>query len=147
MKKILVIVMLIFAFGCSDDATNPEPHELVGKWKTSFRIEHESSEDSVLIILNLEFFNNGTFEMRNEQPEEEIINEYGIYTISNDELIIENGHCAPENGRFEFEFKNNGVEFTRIEDECMHNIAFINFFEKYEGPFVSPNPIMNDVRE
>ncbi len=134
MKKILVIIMLVFAFGCSDDGTNPVETNLVGKWYKDFTIIKDGSNESIQVLLILEFFNNGTFKMINEEPEEEIVNDHGTYTLSNDVLTIVNSKCDNIEGKYKFEFEFNSVQFTRIEDECINNNIIIGYFENWNTP-------------
>ncbi len=133
MKKVLVIVMLIFAFGCSDDGTNPSENELVGVWKTIYSVYNDDDGTYVDVLLILEFFNTGSFRMINEQPEELIFSEQGTYTIKDNIITINNNKCETEEGSYEFVFKDNGVEFTRIEDECKNNNILGTFFFDYNA--------------
>ena len=143
MKKVLVIVMLIFAFGCSDDATDPSENTIVGEWiGRSIAIISDTGEP-MIVRLTLEFLNNGTFKFISEQAEE--LNY--TYTFENNVLIISSVECEGAEGKYTVEFRDNGIELNLLNDECERNKFFVGFFEKYEGPIVSPNPIMNDVRE
>ncbi len=143
MKKVLVIVMLIFAFGCSDDGTNPSENELVGEWMYN-NTPQGIFEKSYIV---LEFKEDGEF-IKNQLTfgvgEANIV---GTYSINNDIIVLESYECGPIEGKYKFEFRDNGVEFTLIEDECEKRDYVVYFFEKVEGPIVSPNPIVDDVRD
>lgn len=124
--------MLIFAFGCSDDATGPEDHQLVGVWKTTSTVYNDDDGTYVDVLLIIEFFNTGSFRIRNEQPEELIFDEKGTYEISDDVMTIKNLKCENTEGKYKFEFRDNGVEFTLIEDECNYNSLLTTFFLDYD---------------
>ncbi len=128
MKKVLVIVMLIFAFGCSDDGTNPEPHEIVGKWVMDVTPQG-ILEKSFLI---LEFSNNNEFTKIQEGFVLGTSDYQGTYSINGDVITFVGGDCKKVEGKYKFKFRDNGVEFTLIEDECEDREYVVGFFEKYE---------------
>ena len=132
MKKILVIVMLIFAFSCSDDGTKPEPYEIVGKWKSNNTEEGEINQSLLVVeftkegkyILSIDIFN----------PTKAL--DDGNYTLDNDKITIVSKECENIKGNYRFEFKNNGVEFYLIDDECSRSKSITGFFEKYDAPIL-----------
>jgi len=142
-KKILVIALLTFTMGISGvatgldkDKTFPEENTIVGKWKTSFSAINGESGEDIEILLILEFLDNGIFKIYNEQPEESMFDENGKYKIVDDIVTIMNNKCDTEGGRYKFEFKDNCVEFTRIEVECKYNNLLGTFFLDYDVAIV-----------
>lgn len=134
--------MLVFAFGCSD-STSPEENKLLGKWKS----ENFMDANIGLSFIVIEFSSDKRFIMTVDVFKEPEILEEGSYSIDGNEIVIESGQCENIKGKYRFEFKNNGIEFYLIDDKCNRKKYMTSFFDKYEGPFVSPNPITNDVRE
>ena len=131
MKKILVIVLLIFAFGCSDDATAPIESELVGKWKSYFtRVDEEGRSSTALLILV--FNSDGTFSLSADPSSEFTVNEKGTYIISDEVLTITNNACGDLKGGYKFEFIDNGVKLIRIQDECGNNNLLSLFYFSYD---------------
>ncbi len=131
MKKILVIVMLIFAFGCSDDATAPIESELVGKWKSYFtRVDEEGKSSTALLILD--FNSDGTFNLSVDPSSEFTVNEKGTYTISDEILTITNNACGDFKGGYKFEFRDNGLKLIRIQDDCARNNLLLLFYYSYD---------------
>lgn len=132
MKKILVILMLVFAFGCSDNGTQPDLDSIVGTWKTPvIFIDSEDKENSKIIFV-LKFEENGNFQLSNELAEDVMINENGTYTVIGDTLSIINSKCEDSVGKYKFEFKDNGVEITQIADDCINNNFIDRFFYNYD---------------
>ncbi len=140
MKKVLVIVMLIFAFGCSDDGTNPEPNEdsIVGKWKTFITFAEENSQTYPGIVI-LDFDNIGNYKISFEElpgeeiPEKFIYQDEGKYTISDDILTVVNNKCENIEGTYKIKFKDNGVEFMIIEDDCNRNHFISDFYYDFDA--------------
>ncbi len=130
MKKILVILMLVFAFGCSDDAKVIAENSIVGRWKKEFKGEIERE----WITLILDFANNGKFVSKLYSVGENIdVMEYN-YTFSNNILIISSEECTGDDGKYRVEFKNNGFELKLIDDKCDNrNLIFTGFYAKYVG--------------
>ena len=131
MKKILVIVMLIFALGCKEDATEPSENAIVGKWiGRSIAIISDTGEP-IIVRLTLEFLNNGTFKFISEQAEE--LNY--TYTFENNVLIISSVECEGAEGKYTIIFRDNGFELKLINDDCSYrNLLFTGFYEKYVEP-------------
>ncbi len=127
MKKILVIVMLIFAFGYSDDETEPSENTIVGKWSKDESKEREINQ-SLLVV---EFTNDGKFTLSVDVIFEPKILDEGSYSIDGNEIEIVSGQCEIIKGKYRFEFKNNGVEFILKEDECEAREYLVGFYEKY----------------
>lgn len=135
--------MLIFAFGCKEDATEPSENTIVGKWiGRSIAIISDTGEP-IIVRLTLEFLNNGTFKFISEQAEE--LNY--TYTFENNVLIISSVECEGAEGKYTIIFRDNGIELKLLDDDCERNKFFVGFFEKYEGPIVSPNPISNSYND
>lgn len=138
MKKILVILMLVFAFGCSDDVTAPEPHEIVGKWKTYIIFTDENSQTYPGVVV-LYFDNVGNYNISfqglpgEEIPEKFIYQDEGKYSISEDILTVVNNECENIEGKYKFEFKDNGVEFMIIEDDCNRNHSISDFYYDFDA--------------
>lgn len=132
MKKILVIVLLIFAFGCKEDTTGPNENELVGKWKKLVSVRDIENNQYIDILIVLQFEENARFQITTESTEESLINENGTYSVMGDTLSIINNKCEDSVGEYKFEFKNNGVEFTRITDDCNYNNIINRFFLDYD---------------
>ena len=143
MKKILVMIMLIFAFGCSDDATEPSENSIVGKWDRFY----EEIADQTNVFFVIEFKANGELYFEIENSTKKNNSAKGTYTLVDNILTIEDDACEGDIGKYNLEFKDNGIELTLIEDECERGLYLPGFFKKVEGPFVSPNPIMNDAKE
>ncbi len=133
MKKVLVIVMLIFAFGCSDDATEPSENTIVGKWKSELFIL--ALEDGTLVNTYrvLEFNNNGTYSFYHEDEELDLLNDSGTYTISNNELTILNNECLGIEGKYEVLFDDNGFEIKLKEDDCERNHILSDFYYNFDA--------------
>lgn len=143
MKKILVIVMLIFAFGCSDDATAPIESELVGKWKSYFtRVDEKGKSSTALLILD--FNSDGTFSLSVDPSSEFTVNEKGTYSILDDVLTIINNTCGDLKGGYKFEFRDNGLKLTRIQDECGHNNLLLLFYYNYDEVLEQESKADND---
>lgn len=131
MKKILVILMLVLAFGCSDEATAPVDSELVGKWKTVFSgVDQEGIPFDDTFIL--EFKDNGIFSLSSQQPSRITINITGTYSVSSDVLTIINNACGDIKGGYRFEFKDNGLDIVEIQDECGNNSFLPQFYYSFE---------------
>lgn len=136
LKKILVILLLVFAFGCND-STGPVDESVVGMWTKEIR------ED----IFVIEFIQDGKYKTFNisEGKQEVVVN--GTYSVSSNIITMNDTKCEDEEGKYSFDRKNEGIEFVLIEDECNRNEVMPGFFKKYDVLFVSPNPIMNDVSD
>ena len=143
MKKILVIVMLIFAFGCGDDATEPSKDTIVGSWVRQF----EAGELNDYQTFTLDFHEDGKCYSYTTSPLAKVKPITNDYTFENNTLVIKSEECEGVEGTYKVEFKNNGIELKLVSDNCYRSELFIGFFEKVEGPSVSPNPIMNDAKE
>ncbi len=131
MKKVLVILMLFFAFGCSEETTAPVESELVGKWKSYFtRVDEEGKSSTALLILD--FNSDGTFSLSADPSSEFTVNEKGTYTISDVVLTITNNACGDLKGGYKFEFRDNGLKLIRIQDECGHNNLLLLFYYSYD---------------
>ncbi len=127
MKKVLVIIMLIFAFGCKEDVTSPNKNELVGKWKKDFVSGIKVKYDKIII----EFTNDNKVihtAANSEVKSESLI---GSYNYDNGIVILIDTDCKEVPGKYELEFRNNGVEFKLIDDECLRKEVITGFFEKY----------------
>ncbi len=120
MKKVLVILMLIFAFGCSD-STGPEEGTVIGKWMKEI-------EERIFVI---EFTQDGKYTTSIELEEEQEIVVNGTYLISSNIIIMNDPKCKDQEGKYSFERKNEGIEFVLVEDECNRNEVMPGFFEKY----------------
>jgi uncharacterized protein (TIGR03066 family) len=134
MKKVLVILMLFFAFGCSEETTAPVESELVGKWKTTYNgVDEEGTSFNELFIL--EFNINGTLSLTSQQPSRLTINLTGTYSVSGDVLTIINNACGDLKGGYKFEFKDNGVDIKEIQDECGNNSFLPRFYYHFDEVF------------
>ena len=137
MKKVLVIVMLVFAFGCSDDATEPSENTIVGKWKTFIRFAELNGQTYPGKVI-LDFDNIGNYKISFEElpgeeiPEKFIYQDEGKYTISEDILTVVNNECENIEGKYKFEFKDNGLEFMIIEDDCNRNHSISSFYYDFD---------------
>lgn len=129
MKKILVIVILTFAFGCSDDATSPQEklRQELFTYKRSVTVIDDNNQTSEALAV-VEFEDNGeyTISLDNVNIED------GIYTVSQDTLIVVNNECKDIEGKYNYIFKDNGVEFIIIEDDCSNNFILNGFFYDYD---------------
>jgi uncharacterized protein (TIGR03066 family) len=132
MKKVLVILMLIFAFGCSDDVTAPVDSELVGKWKTNFTRVDEKGESSVALLI-LEFKNDGTFSLSSNKSSEFMININGTFSVTDDILTVINYACGDIKGGYKFKFRDNGIKLTEIQDECGNNSLLNLFYYNFDA--------------
>ncbi len=129
MRKILVIVMLIFAFGCSDDATEPSENTIVGKWMKDVT----KKDDSEINILVIEFTEDGKYIVQNGKAIEDEYILIGSYTYTNDILTMSDEKCEDMDGKYKLEYRNNGVDFIIVEDECDRNEFIPGFFDKYKA--------------
>lgn len=127
MKKILLLIMLIFAFGCSDDTTSSSENSIIGKWKANVTPKG-IFEQSYLI---LQFTVDGNFTKTNEPEWLEISNIKGTYSISNKTITVISEECGEVIGNYEFEFRDNGVEFILVDEECEEREYLVDFFENY----------------
>ena len=131
MKKILVIVMLIFAFGCSDDATEPSENSIVGKWKMEYIGEIGKEYDDLV----LEIDKNGKFITFLKNHRGKIEDLEHNYTYSTNVFTISSLECEGEEGKYTVEFRDNGFELKLINDDCSYrNLLFTGFYEKYVEP-------------
>jgi hypothetical protein len=135
--------MLIFAFGCSDEGTEPSKNTIVGVWVRQF----ETGELNDYQTFTLDFRENGKCYSYVTSPLADVKPTTNDYTFINNTLIIKSEECEGVEGTYKVEFRNNGIELKLVSDDCYRSELFTGFFEKVEGPFVSPNPIMNDVNE
>ena len=133
MKKILVIVMLIFAFGCSDDVTEPSKDTIVGKWTK----EIQSEEGDKIYHLTIEFTKEGkyiAFTDKDIDSKEILI---GEYTYINKIITLNDDQCEDMEGKYELEFIGNIVDFKLIKDECDRanyiEGAFVKYTEEVKG--------------
>ena len=124
--------MLVFAFGCEENVTEPSENSIVGKWKNYI----EYSEDNALsynVLVILEFFNDGTYILsENELPEHLKYHEEGKYTISDDIITIVNNECENVEGKYKFKFRDNGVEFKVIEKGCWKDSPWYYFYYDFD---------------
>jgi hypothetical protein len=130
MKKILVILLLVFAFGCSDDATEPSRNELVGMWMMD--VTPQGILEKSLLILK--FSSNNEFTKIQDGSGFGTSDYQGTYSINGDVITFVGGDCRKVEGKYKFKFRDNGVEFTLIEDECKEREYVVGFFEKYAEP-------------
>ena len=131
MKKILVIVMLIFAFGCSDDVTEPSKDTIVGKWSKDLR-DIKGLENFILI---LEFSENGEYFSSNALGDSDSKIFEGTYTFADNIITLKDSKCKEVEGKYELEFIGNIVDFKLIKDECDRANYIEGAFVKYvEGP-------------
>lgn len=133
MKKILVIIMLVFVFGCSDDATAPEESPIVGMWATTFTVLVEETSDYIDVFVVLKFMDNGNYIVYSNQPDILTFNEEGTYKINDNELKVVNSKCADTEGIYRVEFIDNGLDITQIEDECSYNSVLHDIFFKFDS--------------
>lgn len=143
MKKVLVIVMLIFAFGCKEDVAAPEDIDIVGNWA---RVDNTDKSDTIN-IKDISFSKDGKCYIQYRY----IINQFPDtcrYSFSSDHILtITGGTCGDVTDKFKVVSKNKGIEFILLEDECDRAEKLPGYFESYPTVIVSPNPIMNDVRD
>jgi hypothetical protein len=135
--------MFVFAFGCEEETTAPIEKPLVGKWMKDVRNNNVNKMD----ILVLEFTEFGQYLAYDGTKKKGSNTLVGNYVINDNIITLSDFECDLTDGIYEIEFKDNGVNFKLIEDECNRSFLIKGFFEKYDGPSVSPNPIMNEANE
>ena len=128
MNKVLVLVILIFGFGCSDDATEPSESTIVGEWMRQINSEHDDDID----VLVLEFKMNGEFFAIGVSKDLKYDTLNGSYTYRNNIISLTTEKCEDEIGKYEYDFKNNGINLKLIEDECDRNEYIPEFYDKYK---------------
>ena len=133
MKKILVMLMLVFAFGCSDDSTEPSKETIVGKWMKLIDDKEEYNFD----ILIMEFDKDGKYIAIAYTPGSERDTLNGNYTYENNSITLNDNECEGKEGKYKLEFRNNGVDFKLIEDECDRSALITGFFDKYKATLYS----------
>lgn len=129
MKKVLVMILVLFAFGCSDDATEPSENMIVGKWMR-FYDEVDDDEDVLMVI---EFTEDRKFTASNVLDENENGKINGVYSVANNIITMNDEDCEGIEGKYELEFRDNGVEFILIKDECDRSDYMTGFFDKYKA--------------
>ena len=130
MKKVLVILMLFFTFGCSDDANDPSENSIIGQWKTTFTSEQIADYDNLILDLRTDGNCFSTISTKKGKVE----TQDNAYTYDNGILTIKSQDCEGAEGKYTVIFRDNGIEFKLLDDECGRNIFFISFFEKYIEP-------------
>lgn len=128
MKKVLVIVMLIFAFGCSDDATEPSENTIVGSWMKQI----DSGDDDMPDVLVMEFTKEGKYYAIGVGDDNKRDTLVGSYTLDNDRVVLVDEECDDTKGNYDLVFKDNGVEFVLVDDECDRVNFITGFFDKYK---------------
>ena len=128
MKKILVILILFFAFGCGDDATDPSDNELVGIWVRQLDTEELEYYKS----LALDFRKDGTCITTITLSDGQVIVEDNTCTYENNTFVIKSYFCEGAEGKYTIIFRDNGIELKLLNDDCERSIIFIGFFEKVE---------------
>ncbi|PKL81330.1 MAG: hypothetical protein CVV25_00915 [Ignavibacteriae bacterium HGW-Ignavibacteriae-4] len=124
-KKILVIVMLTFTFGCSDDAEISEENSIVGKWKYNFQIVQGPSDylldtikkDNYVLEL-LEFKENGIYYIYQTNYVGTNLVEQGKYSYMNKILTISNDKCNRLESKYEVEYNENYIRVFTISEPC-----------------------------
>jgi hypothetical protein len=127
MKKILVILMLVFAFGCSDDAVQPRVNPVVGNW---FR-EVEAKEEYGFDALIMKFNNDGKYVAISVEWEGKNDTLLGNYTYENYKIVLYDEDCKEVPGNYEVDPIDNGLRFILIDDECDRSDLINGFFVKY----------------
>lgn len=129
MKKILVIVMLIFAFGCSDDATEPSENTIVGAWMKQM----DSEDVDIPDVLIMEFTEEGKYNAIGVDKDNKRDTLVGSYTLNNNRISFSDEKCDDTKGIYDLVFKDNGVEFVLVDDECDRSNFITGFFDKYKA--------------
>lgn len=124
LKKVIVLLLFVFAFGCSDDTSSPEDNSIVGEWKRNF----ESNEIEDYESLILEFEQNGICNSTIATKNGKIENQVNNYTFSDNTLVITSQDCEGAEGVYDVEFRDNGIELELLDDDCERSIFLTGFF-------------------
>ncbi len=133
MKKVLVIVMLIFAFGCSDDATEPSENTLVGKWESVAIFRNEDKGEAIVVTYVLEFSNDGKYSAYDLTEDKEYINREGTYSISNDSLTTINKECPNIEAMYRVILDGDEMRIETIKNECGSNQSISGLYSKHNN--------------
>lgn len=133
LKKILVILLLVFAFGCSDDATEPSENTLVGKWESVARFGNEDNGNVIILTYVLEFSNDGRYSAYDLTEDKEFINKEGTYSISNDSLTILNKECQNIEAMYKVIIDGDEMRIETIQNECESNQSISGLYNKYNN--------------
>lgn len=128
MKKILVILMLVFAFGWINEAIAVDNNTIVGKWKKDF----PEIEDKNSINFIMELLKDGTLSFSFFASDLFIDEVSGTYTYSDNIITLLDEENENIEGKYSIEFKENVLEFTLIEDECKRSTLLPGTFKKVE---------------
>ena len=118
--------MLVFALGCSDDATEPSENTIVGEWVRQFEI----GELYDFQTFTLDFRDDGTCISIPTSEKGRFIPITNDYTYQNNTLVIKSEECDGVDGTYKVEFRDNGIELKLVHDDCDRSDLFSGFFEK-----------------
>ncbi|MCB0703511.1 MAG: hypothetical protein R2863_02285 [Candidatus Kapaibacterium sp.] len=128
MKKILVIIMLFFAFGCSDDSEITKENSIVGKWKFNFQIVQAHSDNlsdknkkDNYVLEVLEFNENGIYNIYQTNHIGTSQVDQGKYTYINGILTISNDKCNGLESKYEVEYQKSFIRVNIINEACQEN--------------------------
>jgi len=125
LKKILVLIMLFFAFGCSYDSEISKENSIVGKWKFNFQIVQGTSDNLFdknkkdnYVLEVLEFNENGIYNIYQTNHIGTSQVEQGKYTYINGILTISNDKCNGLESKYEVEYNENYIRVFTISEPC-----------------------------
>jgi len=128
-KKILVIALLTFTMGISEVATGEEQDSIVGRWMKELNIEALKDYD----ILDIEFTKEGKYYAITVLEDTRKDTLIGDYTFEKDIITFKDDECKEVVGKYKLEFKDNGVDFQLIDDDCNRSYIIEGFFDKYKA--------------
>ena len=131
MKKVLVMILVLFAFGCSNDATEPSENTLVGKWESVARFGNEDNGNVIILTYVLEFSNDGRYSAYDLTEDKEFINIEGTYSISNDSLTTLNKECQNIEAMYRVIFDGDEMRIETIKNECESNQSISGLYSKH----------------
>lgn len=120
-----MIIILVFAFGCSYDSEISKENSIVGKWKFNFQIVQGTSDNlsdknkkDNYVLEVLEFNENGIYNIYQTNHIGTSQVEQGKYTYINGILTISNDKCNGLESKYEVEYYENYIRVFTISEPC-----------------------------
>lgn len=130
LKKILVIIMLVFAFGCEENVTEPSESEytIVGTWGKL----KEITDKRDTIFIYLEFKVDKIIYLTSKIGGQEIERIEGSYIKTGDKITVVDSKFESENGIYSFKINGEMLELILKEDETERRNYFPGIYKRLD---------------